>query len=75
MFVCDRGVVHPAAVRRAAGVVRQAAQRVPQLPHAERVAKEGVSAPNHRPKLRQGEGELHAELFPVGKSQLNKLSF
>ncbi len=39
-------------------MVRQAAQRVPQLPHAERVAEEGVPAPHDRPELRQGEGEF-----------------
>lgn len=55
--VCRRGVVHAAAVRRAVGVVRQAAQGVPQLPHAERVAEEGVPAPHHHPELRPGEGE------------------
>lgn len=58
LCVCRRGVVHPAAVWRAAGVVGQAAQRVSQLPHAERVAKKGVFASNHHPELRQGEGEL-----------------
>lgn len=55
--MCGRGVLHAAAVRRAAGVVRQAAQGVPQLPHAERVAEEGVPAPHHHPELRAGEGE------------------
>lgn len=60
--MCRRGVVHPAAVRRVAGVVRQAAQGVPQLPHAERVAKERVSASHHRPEFRQGEGEPQLSL-------------
>lgn len=39
-------------------MVRQASKRVPQLPHAERVAKKRVSASHYRPELRQGEGEL-----------------
>lgn len=40
-------------------MVRPPPQRVPQLPHAERVAKEGVPAPHYRPELRQGEGKRH----------------
>lgn len=39
-------------------MVRQASERVPQLPHAERVAQKRVSASHYRPELRQGEGEL-----------------
>lgn len=38
-------------------MVGQASARVPQLPHAERVAEERVSAPNNHPEFRQGEGE------------------
>ena len=64
--VCHRGFVHPAALRRVVGVVRSAAQRVPQLPHAERVAKKRVSASHYRPELRQREGELENELKKHG---------
>lgn len=57
LFVYHRGVVHPAALWWVAGMVGQASARVPQLPHAERVAEERVSAPNNHPEFRQGEGE------------------
>lgn len=64
-----RGVVHPAALRRAAGVVGPAAAGVPQLPHAERVAEEGVPAPDHHPELRPGEGKQ--QTGPERKRQRN----
>lgn len=64
VLVCHRGIVHPAALWWVTGMVREAAQRVPQLPHAERVAKERVSASHYRPELRQGEGELEHTYFP-----------
>lgn len=64
LCVCRRGVVHSAAVRRAVGVVRPAAEGVPQLPHAERVAEKGVPPSHHRPELRQGQGEhRHTPFF------------
>lgn len=44
-------------------MVRQAAQRVSQLPHAERVAKERIFASHYHPELRQGEGKLESASF------------
>ena len=64
VFVCHRGVVHPAAVWWVTGVVGQAATRVSQLPHAERVAKKGVSASHYCSELWQGEGELKHTIVP-----------